>query len=216
MIIGEPTNQFDGYEEDNYDYLFKRKGGAPTSHQQKKIEKRAAKGKPPGRLMQKRLDRQAGITPKKRLIMGNFGLFNKNKNQEAASQDAAAQTDTNQLQDAAPVEDTAQNPEMNAGAENNTPSSDPQPSTDAAPENSGNDALPESSYDDYDDYDDAANTKSESKSTDKDNAKKGGMGVWVGWAFLGFTVVVIGYTMYRLDKMEAKLVPNDRLHHPNY
>lgn len=216
MIIGEPTNQYDGYEEEHYDYLFKRnKGGAPTPRQQKKIEKRAAKGKPPGRLMQKRLDRQAGITPKKRLIMGNFGLFNKNKNQEVATQDAAAQTDPGQFQDATPVEDTAQSPEMNAAADANT-SADPQASVDTPAENNGSDTPPESSYDDYDDYDDAASTKSESKSQDKDSAKNGGAGVWVGWAFLGLTVVVIGYTMYRLDKMEAKLVPNDRLHHPNY
>ena len=58
--------------------------------------------------------------------MGNFGLFNKNKKKEEAAKAAAAatpndttQTDTENIQDAAPVEDTAQNQEMNSGAESN-------------------------------------------------------------------------------------------------
>lgn len=211
MIIGESINQYKGYEEEHYDYLFKRKGGAPTKHQQKKIEKRAAKGKPPGRFMQKRLDRQAGITPTKKLIRGNFGLFNKNKNKEAASQDAAAQTDIEQQNDVASVENATQSPEINNTTDNNG-TADPAASTDAPIQDSSSEAPAENSYDEYDEP--TGSTKSESKNQDKD--KKGGIGVWVGWAFLGFTVVVIGYTMYRLDKMEERLPGGqDGLNHYN-
>ena len=216
MIIGESINQYKGYEEEHYDYLFKRKGGAPTKHQQKKIEKRAAKGKPPGRFMQKRLDRQAGITPTKKLIRGNFGLFNKNKNKnkETATQDAAAQTDIEQQTDVASMENATQSPEINSTTDNSA-TTDPAASTDSPVQDSGTEAPVENSYDEYDEP--TSSTKSESKSQDKDSSKKGGIGVWVGWAFLGFTVVMIGYTMYRLDKMEEKLPGGqDGLNHYNY
>ncbi len=220
MIIGEIFDQNAGYEE-NYDYLFKRKGGAPAPRQQKKAEKKAGKpNKPGGRLMQKRQDRKPGIAPKKRLIMGNFGLFNKNKKKEEAAQAAAAatpdvatQTDTDNSQDAGSVENTAQNtqsPEMNAGTESNADnqaaSAQEEPAAETPSENTETEEPSESSYDEP-----AAKTETKA---DKSNDKTSGVGKWIGWGFLGLTVVVIGYTMYRLDKMEASLPHNSNLH-PN-
>ncbi len=220
MIIGETFNQYDGYEE-SYDYLFKKKaGGAPSPRQQKKAEKKAirkaGKPAPKSRLMQKRQDKKAGLAPKRKLIMGNFGLFNKNKKKEEAAKAAAAatpndttQTDTENIQDAAPVEDTAQNQEMNSGAESNVDNT-----AEAAPEETPANPTPEeseggepseSSYDDT-----PGAPKAETKVTAKPGEKTG-MGVWIGWGFLGLTVVMIGYTMYKLDQMEAKLPAKNNL-----
>ena len=75
MIIGEKfVSEFDGYEEDNYDYLFKRKPKAVR--QQKRAERKEMH-------QQKRQDRKAqgkGLPGKKKLpILGNFGMFDKNK-----------------------------------------------------------------------------------------------------------------------------------------
>ena len=73
MIIGETfNNDYDGYEEDSYDYLFKRK--TKEERQQRKADNK-----------QKRADRKQqkqipGSEGKRRLpILGNFGLFDKNK-----------------------------------------------------------------------------------------------------------------------------------------
>jgi hypothetical protein len=79
MIIGEKfESEFDNYEEDNYDYLFKRK---PKGVRQQKRTVRKENNQ------QKRHDRKThgkGLLGKKKLpILGNFGMFDKNKKQKA-------------------------------------------------------------------------------------------------------------------------------------
>jgi len=210
MIIGEETNSnYDGYEE-SYDYLFKRnKGAGPTPRQQRKAEKKA--GLPPkklGRLAQKRQDRKAGIVPpKKKLIMGNFGLFNKNKKrEEAAAKAAAAQPvipppDAEQLPEPATLDENRQNQEMNTGAEENVPSI-PEENPDAAmPEGAGSEEASESSYDEP-----PSAPKSDPKKEGK--GSKSSSGAWIGWTFLGLTVIGMTYALVSLHKSSKEDVPS--------
>ncbi len=77
MIIGETfNNDYDGYEEDNYDYLFKRK--SKEERQQKRTDRKDKR-------QEKRNEKQIpGSEGKRRLpILGNFGLFDKNKKKNA-------------------------------------------------------------------------------------------------------------------------------------
>lgn len=73
MIIGETFNSdYDGYEEDSYDYLFKRK--TKEERQQKRTERKEKRADK----KQQKQDLASG--GKRRLpILGNFGLFDKNK-----------------------------------------------------------------------------------------------------------------------------------------
>lgn len=77
MIIGETfKSDYDGYEEDSYDYLFKRK--TKEERQQKRTER---KEKRADKKQQKQDPASGG---KRRLpILGNFGLFDKNKKKNA-------------------------------------------------------------------------------------------------------------------------------------
>lgn len=213
MIIGETTDQYYGYEEESYDYLFKKKQGAPGPRQQKKAARKANKPAPrPGSLRQKRQDRKAGIAPKKKLIMGNFGLFNKNKKKEEAAKAAAATTtdpvtppDADILPDAPALDETSQEQEMNRSSEANPTE---EPYENAASGGPETEETEESGYDDP-----PPKPGPDTKNPGKGPETKGtGIGAWVGWGFLGLTVALIGYTMYRLDKMEARLPGNNDLH----
>ena len=200
MIIGENfNNDYDGYAEENYDYLFKRKGGGPTPRQQRKIEKRAAAGKPISRHMQKRLDKKAGIAPKKRLIMGNFGMFNKNKKIEeaAAAANDASVPEVDNTSDALPADDMNQAPEVNSNT------SEPAVNADAgaenpAPANTPEDSPAESQYDEFDEP--AGTPKPETKETKKE--KKSGWGVAFGFTCLGIALTLAGIAIVRGGKSE--------------
>lgn len=217
MIIGEETNNnYDGYEE-SYDYLFKkRKGAGPTPRQQKKAEKKAGQpAKKPGRFAQKRQDRKAGIAPpKKRLIMGNFGLFNKNKKREeaAAAKAAAAQAvipppDAEQLPEANPLDESPQSQDMNTGMEENMPSMPEENPEAGMPEGAGGEEASESSYDEA-----GKASASDSKEPGKGKEKKASINLdWVGWTFLGLTVAGIGYLIYSMEKnKQTQLLPSAR------
>lgn len=211
MIIGEKINQYQHHEheEDNYDYLFKKKNGASGPRQQKKARKgKRRSGQPAG----PRIDQRSAGAFRNRLILQNFGLFNKKKNQrkaEAAAQDALATPEGSILPDAPTVDDTAQEQEMTPTPDMNAPAI-PADTADSG-STAGNENEDDSNYDET-----AGASKNDPKTpAKKKDAKDSGPGVWIGWAFLGLTVVVIGYTMYRLDKMEAQLPHNNDLH-PNH
>lgn len=217
MIIGENTDQYNGYEE-NYDYLFKKRQGAPSPRQQKKAERKANKPAPrPGSLRQRRQDKKAGIAPKKKLIMGNFGLFNKNKKREEAAKAAAAATpdvvtpaEADNQPDTSALDETRQMQEMNSGTEANLPTMS-EDNTDAGYPAGEQGEESESGYDDP-----PSTPKQDAKPSGKSKtSESSGPGVWLGWAFLGITVGVIVYTVYKLDKMEASLPHNTNLHPKN-
>lgn len=80
MIIGETfNNDYGGYEEDSYDYLFKRK--TKEERQQKRTERKEKREvKKIQRTENKQLRQDTASGGKRRLpILGNFGLFDKNK-----------------------------------------------------------------------------------------------------------------------------------------
>ena len=83
MIIGETfNNDYDGYEEDSYDYLFKRK--SKEERQQRKADNKQKRSTKKQVRQEKRQEKKAGTgdTPKKHPIIGNFGLTNKTKKKE--------------------------------------------------------------------------------------------------------------------------------------
>lgn len=213
MIIGEKINQYQHHEQedDSYDYLFKRKGGASGPGRQKKAERKSRKGgRRSGQPAGPRLDKRSAGAYKNRLILQNFGLFNKKKNQrkaEAAAQDALATPEGSILPDAPTLDDNTQEQEINAAPDTRADAIPPDnPDTGSAA-----DGEDDSSYDET-----PGTSKTETKSPSKKNeTKDSGAGAWIGWGFLGLTVLVIGYTMYRLDKMEAQLPHNNDLH-PNH
>lgn len=215
MIIGENKENYYGYEE-SYDYLFKKRSAAPSPRKQKKAERKANKPAPrPGSLRQRRQDKKAGIVPKKKLIMGNFGLFNKNKKKEeaakaaaAATQDASTLPDAELLPDAPALDEAAQEPEMNGSPEATMPSAAEENPEPGAPSGVEGEGSSESGYDDP-----PSTPKPETKKPGKGTeSTSSGPGVWLGWGFLAITVGVIFYTVVKLDKLDSKLPDNNNLH----
>lgn len=84
MIIGETfKSDYDGYEEDSYDYLFKRK--TKEERQQKRTERKEK------RADKKQQTQDPASGGKRRLpILGNFGLFDKNKKKNTTGTSGAS------------------------------------------------------------------------------------------------------------------------------
>lgn len=214
MIIGETfKNDYDGYGEENYDYLFKRKSN--PARQQKKADKKEKHAvKKQGRQL-KRQDKKSGIAPKKRLIQGNFGMFNKNKRREEAAALAEAPDSSEADNTALPNEEANQTPETATPVENANVS-------ESGNENAGTLATPsedsnsnESEYDEYDEYEydesgydePTDKTKTEAKSETKDSkAKDKGFGSAFGFLFLGFTIAVVGFALYSSEKKSKEIL----------
>lgn len=212
MIIGETfKGGYEGYGEENYDYLFKRKSS--PARQQKKADKKENKSvKKQGRQL-KRQDKKAGIAPKRRLIQGNFGLFNKNKRKEAAA--ALAETPDNNEADntslpneeANPTPETA-TPVENAEAGENGNENAATPATPSEDNTSS-----ESEYDEYDEYDydesdfdePTDKAKPETKNETKESKSKG-FGSALGFVFLGFTLALVGVAIYSSDKKSKEIL----------
>ncbi len=214
MIIGETfKSDYDSYGEENYDYLFKRKPS--PARQQKKAEKKENKGvKKQGRQL-KRQDKKAGIIPKKRLIQGNFGMFNKNKRKEEAAKVAADLPDNNEAENTSlPTEEPTPVPEAtalegNAGESANANENTETPAASSEENNSG-----ESEYDEYDEYGydessfdepgDKAKTDTKEKTME---GKSKGFGAAIGFVFLGITIGLTAYALLSSDKKSKELLP---------
>ncbi|MCC6600869.1 MAG: hypothetical protein IT223_09375 [Crocinitomicaceae bacterium] len=178
MIIGETfNNDYDGYEEDSYDYLFKRK--TKEERQQRKADNK-----------QKRADRKQqkqipGSEGKRRLpILGNFGLFDKNKkkNTTGTSTSSSAKKEPGSTSESSTSEEKkiamagAGAAAMQDKSEGGTPGSES-----AA---SGTEAA-----------------KLEMKELDKNaKPKEAGFGPMVGFAFLGIALLLAGIAVVKGGK----------------
>jgi hypothetical protein len=162
MIIEPFKSDYNGYEEENYDYLFKRK--SKEERQQKKTEKKQKRE-------DKRQEKKSGDAPKKHPLLGNFGLFNKNKNNEKAK--------------------------------TGTTGSAPAPGSSGKKEaGKVSDSVKEKSEDTNDSAaKESEDLKLESQELDKnEKPKEAGFGPWLGFTFLGITILIAGYAILKADK----------------
>lgn len=178
MIIGETfKSDYDGYEEDNYDYLFKRK--SKEERQQRKADNKQKRSTKKQARQENRQEKKAGTgdTPKKHPILGNFGLFNKNKKKEkekanAGTSGSASSSGSSGKNEQGNVLDALK--EKAAGI--NIPENES-----AAPETEG--------------------AKLESKDLEQNGKpKEAGFGPMLGFAFLGITILLAGYAIFKADK----------------
>ncbi|MDO9184465.1 MAG: hypothetical protein Q7W13_00525 [Bacteroidia bacterium] len=175
MIIGETFNSdYDGYEEDSYDYLFKRK--TKEERQQKRTER---KEKRADKKQQKQDSASGG---KRRLpILGNFGLFDKNKKKNApGTTSPSAKKEPGDTSESSTSEEKkiamAGVAAMQDKSEGGTPGSESAaPGTEAA--------------------------KLEAKELDKNaKPKEAGFGPMVGFAFLGIALLLAGIAVVKGGK----------------
>jgi len=195
MIIGETINSgYDGYEEENYDYLFKRKSKEErqqkkTVRQEKRVEKKQVK-------QVKRQEKKAtkAATPKKHPILGNFGLFNKNKKKEEAAAKAGTSGSSGKKEaDSAPGSSSSEEGNQSGGG--------------LAALAAGAAGLLDKSKGGNDPANESAGegnegAKLESKELDANGnpKKQAGMGAMFGFVCLGIVVLVVGVVIYKADK----------------
>ncbi|MBI2271059.1 MAG: hypothetical protein HYU69_12005 [Bacteroidetes bacterium] len=199
MIIGETINSgYDGYEEENYDYLFKRKSKEErqqkkTVRQEKRAEKKQVK-------QVKRQEKKAtkAATPKKHPILGNFGLFNKNKKKEAA---AAKTAGSSGASGSSGKNEADSDSGSTSGGEGNQSGSGLTALAAGAAglldkSKGGNDPASESAGEGNE------GAKSESKELDANGnpKKQAGMGAMFGFVCLGVVILVVGVAIYKADK----------------
>lgn len=180
MIIGETfNNQYDGYEEDSYDYLFKRR--SKEERQQKKAERKEKRAE------RKEAKRDPATGEKKKLqIFKNFGLFdkNKNKNKTAGSTTtpgSSAKTGSASSPSSGESKPTPDNATAAAGAQDNT---------DNANSSSGESGAGT----------EGAKMEGNTQDTGGSPKKEAGMGAVFGFVALGVVVTIIGVVLFRLDK----------------
>lgn len=178
MIIGETfNNDYDGCEEDSYDYLFKRK--SKEERQQRKADN---KQKRADRELQKQDPTSGG--KRRKLLRGNFGLFDKNKkkNTTGTSTSSSAKKEPGSTSESSTSEEKkiamagAGAAAMQDKSEGGTPGSESAaPGTEAA--------------------------KLEAKELDKNaKPKEAGFGPMVGFAFLGIALLLAGIAVVRGGK----------------
>lgn len=188
MIIGENiNNQYDGYEEENYDYLFKRK--SKEERQQKKTERKEKRTEKKQVRQDKRAAKNDPATggKKKLQIFGNFGLFDKNKNKKNApgsstTPGSSAKKEPGASSESSSSEESKSTPEIKLGI-------------------AGAAALASQDKTESGNTSDA-NTEGANKEVDKNGnpKKEAGMGAIFGFVCLGLVVTVIGVVLFRSDK----------------
>lgn len=179
MIIGETFNSdYDGHEEDSYDYLFKRKTN--EERQQKRTERKEKRADK----KQQRQDPASG--GKRRLpILGNFGLFDKNKKKNAPGTPGSTTSPSAKKKPGDTSESSTSEEKkiamagaaaMQDRSEGGTPGSES--------EGTGTEAA-----------------KLETKELDKNaKPKEAGFGPMVGFAFLGIALFLTGIAVVRGGK----------------
>lgn len=188
MIIGENINsEYYGYEEENYDYLFRRKNKAVRLQKKaERKEKRAEKKQlRQDKRTEKKLQKQDSASGGKRRlpILGNFGLFDKNKNKINVGASGGA---------------TSSSAKKEQGVSSESFSSEEsKPDTKSAAGTAGASAS-------QDKTDSGTTSGSESAATGGANLeggkKEAGMGAIFGFLALGVVVTVIGVVLFRVDK----------------
>ena len=174
MIIGETFNEnnYYGYEEENYDYLFKRK--SKEERQQRKAENKQKRSEKKQVRQQKRQEKK-GDSAQKKTILGNFGLFNRNKKKEKEKEKAVTTGSTPSSSSSGKMGNV-----LDALQEKATGINLP------GNESTGSEA-------------EAANL--ESKELDQNaKPKEAGFGPMLGFAFLGITILLAGFAIYKADK----------------
>ncbi|MGQ0827911.1 MAG: hypothetical protein ACT4ON_05910 [Bacteroidota bacterium] len=195
MIIGETFNEnsYYGYEEENYDYLFKRK--SKEERQQKKEERKQNRTEKKqlrqDKRTEKKLQKQDPASGGKRRlpILGNFGLFDKNKNKKNAGTsggvaNSPAKKEPGDTSEPSTIEEK-RIAMASAGAAATQDKSE-------GSKTSGNESDTEGS----------SVAKLESKELDKNGnpKKEAGFGPMFGFAMLGITVLVVGAVLYGVNK----------------
>ena len=213
MIIGEfNTSDFDGYEEDSYDYLFKKK--------------------PKGARQEKRLVRKENKQPKKggflkgkrKLpLLGNFGMFDKNKKKkqfaDAGTPETSFPSDENLSTAPSAPPEPASLPEPVVAP---TALVVPGPATTSPNEGASTGPelqIPSSKINAI--VPKADNLKKEEPTVVKSilpgsvapkievkrketvtgsDVKKAGFSSLLGFAFLGVTIILVGFAIYKVDK----------------
>lgn len=181
MIIGETfNNDYDGYEEDSYDYLFKRK--TKEERQQKRTERKEKR-------QEKRTEKQISGSEgkRKRPIFGNFGLFDKNKKKNSTSTSGTS-TSSSLKKEPGGTAGLSTSEERKIGMTG---------AAAAMEDKSEGGTTPESQSG-------ARGTESatlEAKETDKNTIpKEAGFGPMLGFAFLGIALLLAGIAVVRGGK----------------
>lgn len=201
MIIGETFNEnsYYGYEEENYDYLFKRK--SKEERQQKKEERKQNRTEKKqlrqDKRTEKKLQKQDPASGGKRKlpILGNFGLFDKNKNKKNAGTSGGATNSPakNEPGDTSEPSTSEEKKIAMAGAGAVATQDKSEGS-----KTSGNESDAEGS----------SAAKLESKELDKNGnpKKEASFGPMVGFAFLGITLLLVGVAIYKSDKKSKEVL----------
>lgn len=210
MIIGENFNEnnYYGYGEENYDYLFKRK--TKEERQQKKVERKEKRETKKvirqGKREEKKLQKETGGTGGKRRlpILGNFGLFDKNKKKTGApgtSSSPAAKRESGESPETPRDEESKSTPENKLASPAATAAAAAAEKSESG-NTSGSSSQSESGGG-------SEGAKSESTSLDKDGKpkKEAGFGPMFGFAMLGITVLVVGAVLYGVSKKSKEALP---------
>lgn len=220
MIIGEAFKEsnFHGQQEDSYDYLFKKQPKAVR--QQRKEEKKQGIAGPKKRnglrgfgqkIAQLKQNRQENKPAKKRLIAGNFGLFDKNKKRQANRIPPVAVPEADPLEAEAPIDlpvvqepvsipDAPIEEQTSVAAEDipAIPQAEDNPNPAGEEEQPKQDPETSDSYDEKDAKDPAG---TETKKKDKDSkAGGGGLCPVFGWTCLVVTVLIVAVVAHSAGK----------------
>ncbi len=180
MIIGETfQGDYDGYEEESYDYLFKRR--TKEERQQKRTERKEKRSEK---------EQQKQDTPgekRKHPLLGNFGMFDKNK-----KKNTKGTSDTSIKKEPGDTSGSTSNEEAKktaaAGATQDKSEGSP-PANEAGA--TGTEAA-----------------KQDTKELDKNGkTKEAGFGPMFGFAMLGITVLVVGVVLYGVHKKSNEALP---------
>lgn len=176
MIIGETFNPNDyGYEEDSYDYLFKRR--TKEERQQKRTERKEKRAE-----KKQQKEDPASVGKRRHPLFGNFGLFDKNKKKNAPGTSGASTSSSSKKEQGNTSElSTSEEKKivmtgaaaMQDKSEEGTPGSESAaPGTEAA--------------------------KLEAKELDKNGKpKEAGFSAAVGFTFLGIALLLAGIAVVR-------------------
>jgi len=216
MIIGEFDNSnFDDYEEDSYDYLFKRKSKA--EREEKRLTRKANSP----------LKKSALIPGRRKLpLVGNFGMFDKNRHKNknvspntiqvgvnsAGMNKTDASTSTPTESEPTPVSSSTP---AEGGGVSAAPLNSPGAPVSSASPSDAEVKIPASAINSI------ASPEGKSKPTEteppgtatndqtkgdakKSNVKEAGFSAMLGFAFLGIAIILAGYAIFKADQKSRK------------